>query len=143
MLRSNLQQCQGTHQLTSQWTSTTIGAATETEIAPDSQLAIARPDKDDQLLRLFYQGKSSNGNAGPLCEIRYDANDHKWLPQDNPITTDAINRTGLSAVSDKATQAVRLYYQGSDLVLREIYCDGDYRWSTRCECPKRISVYIS
>ncbi|EED22484.1 hypothetical protein TSTA_059820 [Talaromyces stipitatus ATCC 10500] len=106
----------------SQWTSITIGPATETEIAPCSQLAIARPDKDDQLLRLFYQQKCDAGSkdGGPLREIRYDANDQVWTIQDNAIIDDAIEDTRLSAVSDKLKQDVRLYYQGTDMQLREI-----------------------
>ncbi|GFF60118.1 WD repeat-containing protein 5 homolog [Aspergillus udagawae] len=50
----DIRECQGDSQLTSLWTSRTIGYASDTEIGLGSQLAIARPDKDDQLLRLFY-----------------------------------------------------------------------------------------
>jgi hypothetical protein len=125
--------------MTNKWPSTIIGTATETDIASDSQLAIARPDKDEKLLRLFYQGRGTNGASGPLHEIRYDSADDKWAIQDNPIVSDAVNNTGLSAVSDKTIQEVRLYYQGPNSTLQEIYCNGDYRWDTRCECvPKQI-----
>ncbi|QKX53739.1 uncharacterized protein TRUGW13939_00819 [Talaromyces rugulosus] len=131
--QNNIRQSRGDHETMSQWSSITIGLATETEISPGSQLAIARPDQDDQLLRLFYQQKSDAGRkaGGSLREIRYDASDQVWAIQDNAITDDAIEDTRLSAVSDKLKQDVRLYFQGSDMQLREMYCDGDYRWSYR------------
>ncbi|GIK03436.1 hypothetical protein Aspvir_007505 [Aspergillus viridinutans] len=115
--------CEGNNHLTSPWTSQAIGNVADTEIGPGSQLAIARPDKDDELLRLFYQGKDAT-----LREIRYDSSEQNWSVQDNPIISGAVTGTRLSAVSDKARQAVRLYYQDNDYRLREVYCDEDYRW---------------
>ena len=125
--------------------STVIASASETGIAADSRLAIARPDRDAKLLRLFYQGSSGDGGGvnKPLCEIRYDEEDKIWSPQGNSIIDDAMSGTRLKAVSDKTTQAVRLYYQGNDSQLREMYCDSDYIWKPNCKSSlsHRLSTY--
>ncbi|KAF3389999.1 hypothetical protein DPV78_011871 [Talaromyces pinophilus] len=121
----NICECQGGYFSggSTEWTSATIGKADELEIDPDTQLAVARPDKDDRLLRVFYQEKVTNGSpSASLREVRFDYKFQKWAVQDNPIVTDALRGTRLSAVSDKINKDVRLYYQGKDLVLREIYC---------------------
>lgn len=132
------EKCQGDSQLTTLWTSRTIGYAADTEIGLGSQLAIARPDKDDQLLRLFYQG-----NDASLREVRFDSSEQNWSVQDNPITLDAITGTRLSAVSDKAKQAVRLYYQGNDDRLREMYCDENYTWGHNCKIVDMLHTKIT
>ncbi|GIC92815.1 uncharacterized protein Aud_009288 [Aspergillus udagawae] len=67
-------------------------------------------------------------DAHDIREVRFDSSEQNWSVQDNPITLDAITGTRLSAVSDKAKQAVRLYYQGNDYRLREMYCDENYTW---------------
>lgn len=128
-------QALGDNDWTKAWATSEIGNANDTEIAPTSQLAIARPDKDDKLLRVFYQGKFAENEGGPLREIRFDADESIWAVQDNQIIADAVNGTRLSAVSDKTTQEVRLYYQGHDSVLREIYCDSQYIWREHCKFP--------
>jgi hypothetical protein len=64
--------------------------------------------------------------------VRFDYKFQKWAVQDNPIITDALRGTRLSAVSDKINKDVRLYYQGKDLVLREIYCHKGV-WFPSCE----------
>lgn len=110
------------------WETAIIGSAEETEIATTSQLAIARPDKDDTILRVFYQEESNNdGKSAALRETRYDLKYKTWAFQDNPIVGDALVGTRLAAVSEKGQNEVRLYYQGTDLVLREMYCQK-WRW---------------
>jgi hypothetical protein len=111
----------------SPWKFNVIASAAESEIAPDSQLGVARPDKDDTMLRVFYQEKSSDGKSASLRETRYDLRFRRWAVQDNPIVSDALPCSRLSAVSDKTNKDVRLYYQGKDLALREIYCH-QWRW---------------
>ncbi|PCG89539.1 Fungal fucose-specific lectin [Penicillium occitanis (nom. inval.)] len=110
------------------WETAIIGSAEETEIATTSQLAVARPDKDDTILRVFYQEESNNdGKSAALRETRYDLKYNTWAVQDNPIIGDALVGTRLAAVSEKGQNEVRLYYQGTDLVLREMYC-RKWRW---------------
>lgn len=136
-------QCRGEYPATqpNEWISATIGEADELEITPDTQITVARPDKDDRLLRVFYQEKCESGSkSASLREVRYDYRYQKWAVQDNPIVRDALPGTWLSAVSDKVNKDVRLYYQGADSILREIFCHKGI-WYPYCKLFVPNSLY--
>lgn len=83
-------------------------------------------------MRVFYEEESNNNaKSAALRETRYDLKFKMWSVQDNPIVGDALVGTRLAVVSEKGQNEVRLYYQGTDLVLREMYC-RKWRWDPNC-----------
>jgi hypothetical protein len=84
-------------------------------VAQSSQLAVARPDKDDKTLRIFYQEPKTN-NKSPIREIKYSKAQQAWKVQPGKIEGAAEN-TRLSAVSAGSNSNLRIYYEGSDRYL--------------------------
>jgi len=85
----------------------------ETNVAEASQLAVARPDKDYETLRVFYQEPKTTDNKYPIREVRYKKNTDRWTLQDSKIL-DAAENSRLSAVSAGKAWNVRFYYQAAD-----------------------------
>ncbi|KAF4629516.1 hypothetical protein G7Y89_g8632 [Cudoniella acicularis] len=99
-------------------------------VAGGSRLAIARPEKDGETIRLFYQQKKNAGNC-PLREVAFesDADPDDEGPDDTTPTSgrwilrdfmdhDAEEGTGVTAVSAAKTSNVCVYYEGKDRYLR-------------------------
>ncbi|KAI0431430.1 hypothetical protein F5Y09DRAFT_304888 [Xylaria sp. FL1042] len=123
-------ECKGEYNPPTGITTWQSGAALQlnkaTNVASGSSLAVARPDRNDATLRIFYQeGKSpANSNTCPIREIKYRKSQNKWLYQ-NSMITDALENTRFTAVSAGKTGTVRVYYQGSDSFLRVTLWDSD------------------
>jgi hypothetical protein len=103
-----------------------------TNVAEASQLAVARPDRDDGTLRVFYQEPATTANEYPIREIRYKKDTGNWTLQDKKIS-DAAENSRLSAVSAGKAWNVRLYYQGAGQnLLKSCYWDNvKLKWDTR------------
>jgi len=99
------------------WTGgSALSLSPSASVAQGSQLAVARPDKDDKTLRVFYQ-EPRNNNKSPIREIKYSKIQTVWKVQPSRIE-DAAENTRLSAVSAGSNSNLRIYYESSDRFLR-------------------------
>jgi hypothetical protein len=101
-------------------------------VAPGSQLAVARPEKDDTKLRVFYQENPDTSGKHPVVEILYYKGRRgrvSWQVQGAKIL-EARENSRLSAVSARKSGDVRLYYQGESGLIMESFWDsgGIGRW---------------
>ena len=96
---------------------------TNDKVAPGSQLAVARAEKDDSKLRVFYQEKLNASGKYPLREIQYSKDRQgivSWPVQTAEILG-ARENSYLSAVSARRTGDIRLYYEGETGFLTESF----------------------
>lgn len=103
-------------------------------VAPGSQLAVARPEKDDTKLRVFYQENPDASGKHPVREILYYKGRRGragWQVL-GPRILGARENSRLSAVSARKSKDVRLYYQGESGFIMESFWDngGIGRWET-------------
>jgi hypothetical protein len=108
----------------------------EPKVADGSQLAVARPETNDNSLRIFYQEKpAAVPNAkSPIREIKFvkaRGGRFNWDVQVTKIVG-ALANTRLSAVSAKPAGDVRLYYQAenSNLLLESFWNNRSKQWSS-------------
>ena len=99
-----------------------LSAAT---VAPESQIAIARPGRDDSSLRVYYQEVVSY----QIREIMYWDEEESWSVSSLAID-EATRGTRLSAVSAKPPGDIRLFYQDREGFLKErFFKQESLEWS--------------
>ena len=131
-------QCKGQHtSRITKWESSTVlknaPNAEEPRVADGSQLAVARPDTDDETLRVFYQEKANASGKRPLRELKYSKGrrGEKWEVQTGQILG-ALENSRLSAVSARNSGDVRLYYQGENgRLLESFWNNRNEQWNDR------------
>lgn len=101
------------------------------EPANNSQLAVARPKKDDEVLRVFYQKKTNDNTLG---EVVYTKQRKRWQVGTTKFPQ-ALSGSGLSAISAKPAGEVRLYYQGTDKKLKEHFLATNGVWAASKSSP--------
>ncbi|KAL5318981.1 hypothetical protein ACEPPN_014049 [Leptodophora sp. 'Broadleaf-Isolate-01'] len=118
-------ECEGEHSLTgTNWRSEApLQLNKQTNVADGSQLAVARPDRDDATLRVFYQEAKLN-NKSLIREVKFRKNQNKWMFQSTSIDG-AVDVTRFSAVSAGKTGTVRIYYQGANRLLTVTLWNAD------------------
>ena len=115
------------------------GNLSDASVAPESELGIGRPGRDDSTLRVYYQDAGSYN----IREIMYWDDGSSWSVSDFEIPQ-ARPGSYLSAVSAKPPGDIRLYYQGTDNNLKEYFFTQQNRvWSASKSCSPRSSSWAS
>ena len=92
------------------------GDLSAASVALESQIAIARPGRDDSSLRVYYQEAVSE----LIREIMYWDEEESWSVSSLAINEATVG-TRLSAVSAKPPGDIRLFYQSRDGYLQEYF----------------------
>ncbi|KAJ8132796.1 hypothetical protein O1611_g828 [Lasiodiplodia mahajangana] len=126
---NKIRECRGKHTAdVTTWEASTVvhvsNDPNEPKVAEGSQLAVARPETNDNSLRIFYEEKPATTNAKSVIrEIKFTkarGGVYKWDVQVTKITG-ALASTRLSAVSAKPAGDIRLYYQAENGALLESF----------------------
>ena len=101
------------------------GNLSSASVAPESQIAIARPGRDDSSLRVYYQENITN----LIREIMYWDEEESWSVSSLQIFGATVG-TRLSAVSAKPPGDIRLFYQHrSGLLQAHFFKQESLEWS--------------
>ena len=118
----------------------------EPKVAEGSQLAVARPETNDNSLRIFYEEKPATTNAKTVIrEIKFvkaRGGAYKWDVQVTKIAG-ALANTRLSAVSAKPAGDIRLYYQGENHALLESFWNNRTRQWNQREFPVLLGRFTT
>lgn len=146
---NKLRECRGNHTAdVTTWEESTVvhvpNEPNEPKIAEGSQLAVARPETNDDSLRIFYEEKPATTNAKSLIReiksVKARGGAHKWDIQVTKIAG-ALANTRLSAVSAKPAGDIRLYYQGENSALLESFWNNRNRqWNKSIELHRNYDL---
>lgn len=150
---NNICECQGRHTASkTTWRRAEVlkdgQNPSQPKVAEGSKIAVARPDTNDTMLRIFYQEVKPARNTCHLSEFRYQkysARDPEFVPETELGewgVKSILNKkltcqpgSHIAAVSDRKEREIRVFYHGEEGELMEVIWQRNSRWGEAQEVP--------